>query len=339
MKSYLYAGMKTRRLPPIPPRLDVLRINYRFQGETFDLPDYGPLPWWEVMAWLEAPARREAYAIKDRLGDTHVILDLMGAYREPGTPYNDPRFGQDFSDRLPEFRALCLEALCRPTPKWIDLRLGGDGQGYDPVGLTRGFDWLMSNFERIARGLGEDLWPYIIWGPGYDGIFYGWSPEQVEAFGELFRAVIPNGYLLLETDKLPLGEGGPIPDFGPGGRMRAYDVVCSEFNGWVGAQPLNTFLGYDADGHALYPGNAIWQICGRLSRDYRRPADQPANADHAIIPFMLQASERGRRVHVVQEYDTYRWVHRDPRGNALVSAAGVALERQYFYDLGVECVC
>lgn len=311
--------------PPlkVPTRDQLCAVKMSFQGLTFDTPSYGKVWWWETLAWWPSKAdRAAAYAAKRAAGDTHCILDLSGCYKEgiPGS-YND--VGADWSQNLGGLVALAREAIAEGF--YVDLRLAGDGRSKpknpdgsypynDPVGMTYGYEWLMENFPRIAEAF-RPLYKYIVFVPGYDGIFYSWEPQQVQAFGRLFRSIFPDGVLGLEfnTGHIPLGEGGG--DYLPGGRMADYDVIYGEFN------PFN------------YHEDSTWQVVGRMVSPYRRPWDQPANDDpHA--PFYLGTpNPRGPWFFIAFEILTYIWT----RGQ--VDAAGVAAYRKYFADMGCRYVC
>lgn len=309
-----------RAVPPVPSRDQLCAVQMSFQGLTFTTPSYGEVFWWETIAWWPNPADRQAaYAAKRAAGDTHIILDLSGAYKEgiPGA-YNDT--GADYAQNLPALVALAEEVIREGF--LIDLRLAGDGQGAgpgynDPVGLTYGHDWLMANFPRIASAFAP-LADYIVFVPGYDGIFYSWEPEQVVAFGKLFRSIFPKGTLGLEfnTGHIPLGEGPGYRDaYGHGGCMQDYDVIYGEFD------PFN------------YHADSTWQICGRLVSPYTRPIDQPAG-DDPHPPFLLGApNARGPWVFIAFEILTYNFV----RG--LCGPEEPAAYRKYFKDMGCTYIC
>lgn len=314
MRAALYAGAGTS-LPPIPTRDQICLVRERFQGLTINFPTMGPLPWWETLAWFSNPAdRHAAYDAKHAIGDTHIILDLTGAYREPGQPYAN--MGRDYSQNLGALLALAYEAL--DNGFLIDLRLGGDGQGAgpgynDPVGDTYGHDWLMANFPRIAQTFAP-IWQYIVFVPGYDGVFYGWNPDQVVAFGKLFRSIFPDGYLGIEfnTGHIPLGEGGG--DYLPGGRMQDYDILFCEFD------PFN------------YHSDSTWQILGRLMRPYHRPFDQPAGDDPTPPFYLAGSTPRGPWAVNPFEILTYRWVRGQVPLDELIAY------RQYYTDMGCPLV-
>lgn len=332
MVSYPWWAFDSARLPPIPTRDQLCAVQMSFQGLTFSTPTYGPVWWWETLSWWPSKADRQAaYAAKRAAGDTHCILDVSGAYKEgiPGA-YND--VGADLSQNLEALVALAYEALSEGF--LIDLRLSGDGRSKpknpdgsypynDPVGMTYGYEWLMENFPRIAEAF-RPLYKYIVFVPGYDGVFYGWGgdtdgvdrqPDRVMAFGQLFRSIFPDGVLGLEfsTGHIPLGEGGG--DYLPRGRMQDYDVIYGEFD------PFN------------YHSDSTWQIVGRMVSPYHRPADQPAG-DDPNPPFYLRTpNPRGPWFFNAFEIITYRWV----RG--LVLPEEIRAYRVYFAAMGCTYIC
>ncbi|HWY34248.1 MAG TPA: hypothetical protein VNX68_06345 [Nitrosopumilaceae archaeon] len=324
MNPALYGNAASAR-PRIPPRMptrdEILAVQYHFQGLEVNT-TIGKLPWWENMVdFLNPSDRSSIYETKRSIGDTHVILDISGNYAEPGTAYSNIDIARDYSSNLSAFQSLVEEAINEGF--YVDVRLAGDGQSNrsgtynDPVGWTYGHDWLMSNFPRIADQL-QDYWKYIIFTPGYDGIFYGWEPYQVVNFGRLFRLNVKDGYLGIEhgAGTIPLGEGGS--DYLSNGRMQDYDVIFGEFPGWL---PNGI------------PGDKVWQICNRMLENYNRPSDQPQFDDQSHHYYLSNPSPRGRFYYVIQEYDTYRWVRNQ------VSSSDVELERQYFRNLGAKYVC
>jgi len=328
MKPYLYNSEHGIR-PPLPTRDQILKVKYAFQGLTVNT-SYGPLPWWETLAWLSKKGdRNNAYIAKHNNRDTHAILDISGNYLEPGQIYSNLNIGRDYTNDLGSFKKLALEVLNNGF--YLDIRLAGDGQSVrnsqgqyiynDPAGMTYGFNWLMDNFEQISSYF-KDIYKYCIFTPGYDGIFYGWSPEQVVQFGNLFRNIFPDGNLGIEfnTGHIPLGEGN---DYLPGGRMSNYDILFGEFDGWI-----NNFNLTDPDGHGGYRGDMIWQIVGRLALPYIWPADEPANADKNPPPFLLaNPNPRGKFYFNIMEFDTYRWVRNQ------VTREQILQEAAYFNSL------
>jgi hypothetical protein len=274
--------------------------------------------WFEpALAWIAKADRPKVYAVKQAAGDRLYGVSLSGAYLESGQPY--AQFpGVDFSQDLPSLNALIDEIL---PYGYVRLFLAGDGQGAgpgynDPVGRTYGHDWLMANFERVVASLGWRA-QFIQFIPGYDAIFYGWSPEQVAAFGALFEASVrvkyPHAVLVLEHDigHPPLGDGAL--NYGVGTQMAAYDIVASEYNGQGG------------DTQCLVHDDNVWQINGRLrypDDPYNRPPDQPAH-DDPNPPGYFADSARGPILHECMEWATYY----DVRG--WCTPAGIEHDRAY----------
>jgi hypothetical protein len=200
----------------------------------------------------------------------------------------------------------------------------------DPVGRTYGCGWLFKNLERMIRALqGDgtterpDLTPYIIMRPGWDAVFYGWGGEEtpgmtyarplrwrfrdhpiptptaqelddqqmrVKKFGELFRSILPHGYLSIEhtPGNIPVGEGGG--DYQPSGLMTTFDTIMGEYN--------------------TFHEDSYWQIAGRMLDVYHRPPDQPAGDDPNPPKYLGPDSPRGPYFYVVFEptaAGAYEW--------------------------------
>jgi hypothetical protein len=174
-----------------------------------------------------------------------------------------------------------------------------------------------------------DLTPYICFRPGWDAVFYGWGgvetaqmsapvplrwrfvralvgeipmPAQMSAtelddqqtrvkqFGELFRSILPAGYLSIEhtPGNIPCGEGGG--DYAPGGLMTTFDTMMGEYH--------------------TFHEDSYWQIAGRMLDAYHRPADQPAGDDPNPPKYLGPDSPRGPYFYVVFEPTTngvYEW--------------------------------
>jgi hypothetical protein len=234
-------------------------------------------------------------------------------------------------------RQRICEAIRAGFPN-VWLFLAGDGMsnpngGYnDPVGWTYGYEWLMANLQRIITSLqpldgadpssddARDLTQYILFCPGYDGVFYGWgnNPNDcVEAFGKLFRSILPNGYLAIEhtTGNIPIGNGPA--DYAPGGSMQNFDVIFSEF-----------------DNQPTPDNDSYWQVAARLlGPAYVRPPDQPSWDDPPPAPFYLKyPTPRGPFYANALEYYAYPWVRK------AVTTAQVEAKRQAMRGLGYTLV-
>ncbi len=281
--------------PPAPDRWSLMTKTWHFQG--LRVPIDGLFGWFEpALAWIDKAKRPAVYAVKDAVGDEIYGLSLSGAYNEAGQPY-DQYSGYDFSSDMSGLNALIDEIVTGGNGKRVvRLFCAGDGQGSgpgynDPVGKTYGHDWLMNFFPTVVKSLG-DRYRYVQFYPGYDSIFYGWDPWQVEEFGSLVRSLLPDCVLGLEHNigHIPTGEGED--SYLPGGTMEGYDIVSSEYDG------------QDGDSQCLVHNDAVWQINDRLSRPLNRPADMPAG-DDPNPPFYLLDSPRGPRIHEMLEWATY----------------------------------
>lgn len=296
------------------------------QGLLVPTTQFGILPWFEAALSSLSPADRQiVYATKRMAGDTHCLVDVSWNYAESGQPYGSgnsvpPR---DMTKNLPAFRELVEEIIRNGFIPVVFL--AGDGQsnpngGYnDSIGWTYGYQWLYANMERLIGNIAvysaQDLSPYIVWSPGFDGVFYGWFPSQVGAFGSRFRQLLPNGYLALEHNigHIPVGNG-PV-DYAPGGLVSSYDVILTEF-----------------DPYDLHQ-DSTWQIAARLlGPRWRRPSDMPAGDDPSPPWYLAPGTPRGLYYTNAFEYDTYFWV----RNRA--TAAQVDQHRQYLKSLGYPIV-
>lgn len=313
--------------PPVPTREQVLGVNLQFQGLTVHTAQYGDLPWFEAaLAWLTPADRQAVYAAKHAVGDTHCIIALPSGpplYDEPNQPYSADRFGPlDWTAQNtamdPKLVALVEEVILAGfTPL---LFLGGDAgeQGF-PVAMAQ----LPLVTNALAASVYGDLNAYVVKIPGWDGVFYGYTPEHVQQFGDTARQLSPNGYVGIEhnTGHIPVGNGPA--DYAPGGMMTSYDLILSEFDDGTARQ-----------GHA---NDSIWQIVGRLTRPYNRPADQPSGDDPNPPFYLAQPTARGPYYYTCFEFEEYSWVHQwyalDQAGRDAL-AAQIAEERQYLRALG-----
>lgn len=292
-----------------PTREQVCNIRSGFQGVSILTKEYGWIRAFGPECGNLSDEDTISYCkqMKD-LGFTHVEFDISWRYSEPDFSYPVP--GIDLSNNLEEVcRRLNLIINCGMMIKFA---LAGDGLSNpqrtynDPQGWTYGCEWLMENLARIISPMinynGRDLTKWIIFTPGYDGVFYGWGregevpdlqPQRVIDFGRLFRSILPNGYLAIEhtQGKIPVGEGSD--NWLPGGVLDAYDTLLSEFDAF--------------DLHQ----DSTWQIVGRCARPYIRPADQPSG-DDPNPDFYMHDCSRGKRFYILYEYKTYRWVRGCP---------------------------
>lgn len=304
----IYVGLQSA-FPAYPSREQVCNIFVGFQGIYINTKQFGKIPAFgpEVGALDDEDTISYCKQMKE-LKFTHVEMAISWRYSEPDFTYPVP--GLDLSYDLQEFARRA--ALIIQQGMFIKVALAGDGmsandnpqrgQYNDPQGWTYGFQWLIQNIKRIADGLtnyqGHDLTRFMCFVPGYDAIFYGWGvpgeipdqqPSRVINFGNLFRSILPNGYLGIEhsTGKIPVGESGK--DWRYNGPLDAYDTLLSEY-----------------DPNNLHSDNT-WQIVGRCTRPYNRPPDQPANDDPSP-PYIIEPCTRGARFYIMYELLTNRWV-------------------------------
>lgn len=327
-------GPAPLRLPPVPTRDQVCALKTSLQGLTYHTTQYGDIPAW-FYAKLTDTDRARARLDHANAGDTHIPIPIAEAYKEQGTLWPAAlREGYDYTQDLDALRAVCTEVIAAGF--FVDLPLAGDGLGdgpgyNDPVGNTYGYGWLMANLRRIVAGLkGDgtparpDLTPYILFRPGWDGVFYGWGfdgevpdqqPDRVRLFGERFRSVLPEGYLALEhtPGNIPCGEGGS--DYAPGGLMRHYDTILSEFK--------------------TVHEDSCWQVVARMVAHYVRPPDQPDGDDPHPPWYLAPGTPRGPYFYVAFE-PTIGGVYEWCRGRCTL--ADVNNVRTYLRGLGCALV-
>lgn len=334
----------TPPFPPAPSRDHVCGVRIGFQGVTIQTAQYGAIPAFGPETTTLSDADLTSYCQQVvALGYTHVEIAISWKYDE--ATYSYPVPGRDLTDDLPELHRRLVLMLSVPGIKAAMVFLAGDGRSKpknpdgsypynDPQGHTYGHEWLMDNFPRIGAAL-FDLRQYLLFVPGYDGVFYGWGgdtdgidrqPQRVIDFGRLFRQVLPDGYLALEHDigHIPVGEGGG--DYA--GPLQSYDVILSEFDNWPAT------------------GGPTWQIGKRMlgAPHYTMPSDQaaviargPSDPQYAAAydtysdpGYLAPGTPRGPYFTCAYEFCTYDWV----RGR--LSAADVQKGRDYYRALGYE---
>jgi hypothetical protein len=294
----------------VPIRAELCAVQTSgMQGLTVTTTQHGVLPWWDAaLAWLTPEDRRAVYAAKRTAADTHCLMQLPSGpplYDEPGQAYSPDKFGPldwthsntAIDPQLPALVREVLDAGLLPV-----LFLGGDDG-------ERGYPIAVQQLPLVVDALG-DLMASTLIVPGWDGVFYGWTPEHIVTFGAQFRALCPDGYLGIEMSEghIPLGEGPS--DWTKTGRMKDYDVLLVEFS------PDNLHQ------------DSTWQIAGRLlGPRYVRPADQPAGDDPHPPWYLGDGSPRGPYYPIGFEYDTYYFV----RG---LSAEAVREHRAYLAAMG-----
>lgn len=339
--TFLALGTSTSGgdLPPPPTRAQLTDYRTHFQGLYYETQQYGRIPsgWLDLLSEWD---RQIAFATHHAAigpgfpnGDTHLLINISGSYKESTQvwPWALAQ-GHDWTNDLRGFKAMVRSFITAGF--FVDIRLAGDGLSVndnpsfgeynDPVGSTYGFQWLMANFPRIALALagdsasacpdGEDLTPYCVFCPGYDGVFYGWSragetpdpqPGRVAAFGQLFRALLPNGVLAIEHGMGTIPVGGGAGDYAPSGRMSTYDIIMGEFpNGLERSHDPNP----DTN-----PGCQTWMVLDRMVRPWNRPSDMPSSPPERwdLHPpyYLANESPRGPYVYVAFEFTKFLETH------------------------------
>jgi hypothetical protein len=190
------------------------------------------------------------------------------------------------------------------------------GRTYGWQWLMANLERMMRALQGDGTTERPDLTPYMIVRPGWDAVFYSWGgsaqksmvplrwwrqrlqerggtpvqlsttqlddqQQRVKSFGELFRRILPNGYLAIEhtPGNIPVGEGGG--DYQPGGLMTTFDTIMGEYD--------------------TFHEDSYWQIGGRMIRPWNRPPDQPAGDDPHPPMYLSQDSPRGPFFYVVFE--------------------------------------
>jgi hypothetical protein len=202
------------------------------------------------------------------------------------------------------------------------------GRTYGCGWLMQNLERMIRALQGDGTPARPDLTPYICFRPGWDAVFYSWGDPtaarskgglrwrwvrwretpgakapaplsakmldeqqaRVKKFGELFRQVLPAGYLAIEhtPGNIPCGEGGG--DYAPGGLMTTYDTIMGEYN--------------------TFHEDSYWQIAGRMLDDYHRPPDQPRGDDPNPPKYLGPDSPRGPYFYVVFEptkNGVYEW--------------------------------
>ena len=282
--------------PPVPTRDQVTSVKLTFQGLTVTTQQLGTITWFEpFIVALTNPADRQAvYAAKHAQGDTHLILTF---YRDVRPIYNEAPY-QDIIDPSGELNQSWYLSLVEEviqngfTPIIAYDGDAGDDPTYGYPNAARQAPILKTLLASSRFG---DLNQYVLYGRLWDSVFYGSTPDNIKAFGVLFRQLLPNGYLGIEFNfgHIPVG-GGPA-DYAPGGRMTDYDVIWGEFD-WPTAH------------HAATIGGIEWQILSRLlGPKYVDDPNQTAGNDGPW--YLAVPSPRGPYFFSCFEWGEYQWTH------------------------------
>ena len=297
-----------------PDRAAVLQGQITMQGLTVDSLTFGPMPWWPACwAWLTQADRAHIAPQLLSTGDTVMLIQLPDGiplydeaapnfYTADKFPALDLTHGNTGIDAA--FIDLIAETLGYGfAAVWIFLG-GDDGENGYPIAVKQ------SQFlgPALAAAPQGNLNAYVLQSPGWDGVFFGYTPQHLADWATTAKAA---GALYVGVEHQPgrIPAGGGEADYRPGGLMSQYDLVLGEFDG------------------AAHDDTA-WQILGRMIRPYNRPPDQPA-ADDPDPPFYLAGSSC---VYRVFEYYMYGFV----RGTL---PAVVAASKAQFVAMGAVHVC
>jgi len=330
--SFWADDFRILRLFPLnpPSRAEVLSVNIHYLGGLIvNSPVRGRIPWWDSgLAWESYETRKEAYKVKHENGDSHVIFHIPS-----GVPlYPDPSPRNFYNPRA--YPALdWTNGLTRLDTRFDEL--------LDEIIQNR-FKFIINMDERMEKSLQiirlvmERITSHAVkFGfsmPGYDGVYAQnnqWPDASVNVarWAAIARSIQPSCYLgmMHGPHYIPFGNTGP-EGYLPGGAMDGFDWVAGEFP-ICDPRPVynpGTPLDVNAD--------SIWQVGGRMLRDYRRPPEQPV-FDDPNPPFYLVDSVRGKRYYCFLETmdAPYEWVRTDPYDDVAVNNFRIHANKQRAY--------
>lgn len=324
-------------LPPRPTRDQMCGVRNQLQGllvgdhHLFD-PEIG---WAKTLdGFAVSPGFRvEAYAAHRAVGDTHVCLslDMTGL------------------ECLPHIKSVIREAITEGGMIGVMLECMGDGNDpgepdHDTGAL--GFSWLMANFNAIVDFMeaGEDLTPWINFGPGFDGVVPAWQPfTRVNRFLQMARVRLNRlswgqGYLNIELASGYATWSGEQNDWATrDGQM--VDTILQEFPiewGPPSAPPANLLTpdgrnwAASATNEQRNPWTQIWLVQRMLGPLYKRPAMQPADYDPHPPYHLGGGTPRGRFFYICWERTTYLWTRKT------CDISIVKQQTKVIVDLGAE---
>lgn len=316
----------------VPPTRDViLSARSLLQGVTVTTKQYGTFKaFGPEINMLDLPEDRQGY-YKDTWDKGGRVLNIGWAgftYTSgDGFRFPVPGPGYRWVNDLPGFCDRLNEILIVGGFTGILLCLPGDGHtGVDDNPF--GYQWLMINLPYLVKAMKgykeRDLTKWTIFNPGFDGVVWNWTGEEVLTYGKLLRTLLPDCYSAVEYG------AGILGPFGEGKeqyqKMKDFDLFLQETQ-----PPPNENM------------DQVWQIGARLlgpkyvrpNTNIFKPFLQP-NDDDPGSPFaagsgndyLSEGTPRGKFYTRVWEYLTYRWV----RGQS--SEAEVNYWINYFTNMG-----
>ena len=191
--NQIWGPPNTITLPPLgsfsqPSRNKIVNVKANFCNlrDSEDIPIFDPF-----IDYLIINNSSKAQDWIARLKDTdttHINLDISGDYAENlGWAPRYPIPGSNWTNDLSSFMRILDYVL---NAGFIPIvHLAADGQRFDPIGLTYGWQWGMNNVPRIIHEL-NDYIPEVLWNTGWDGCFPDWSPYQTTQFLIMLRGVL-----------------------------------------------------------------------------------------------------------------------------------------------------
>lgn len=160
------------------------------QGNFLNLFDSGDIPIWDIyLATLFVqgnPKYNEWLNILRANNTTHINLAISYNYQEQlGWTNRYPFDGMDFTRDYDPFRAVVNDIQSKGFIPIIKLAM--DGQDFDPVGWTYGWNWAMREMDTLAKELAA-FNESALFSTGFDGCFPNWSPAQTKMLLQKMRA-------------------------------------------------------------------------------------------------------------------------------------------------------
>ena len=258
------------------------------QGNFLNLFDSDDIPIWDIyLATLYVQNNMTKFnewlnAIRVN-GGTHVNLAISYNYDEQlGWINRYPFPGQDFTlNKWDIFREVVREVRSRGFIPIIKLAM--DGQDYDPIGWTHGWNWAMSNMDVLSRETYE-FNESALFSTGFDGCFPNWSPAQTK--------------MLLQKMRMNFGEKACIDTEFSGPGTTGYIHMGNGAGDWV-PDSLGILDSFSAMSMVIPPDSTgIQQISSRLLGPASKNID-PSNAG----PWYLQQMNAIKKINMCM-YET-----------------------------------
>lgn len=187
LKKLLYYNEQVKHRLWTKQQICNVKANFCNTFDSLDVPIFEDFI--DYLVLTDQNRAKEWISILKFAGSTHITLALSGDYAENlGWAPRYPISGSDFTQDLSTFLEI-IDWVVDNSGFIPIIKLAGDGQGYDRVGWTYGWQWLMDNMERIINGL-DKYRTQALWSSGYDGCFPNWSPEQTIQYIQKLRSLV-----------------------------------------------------------------------------------------------------------------------------------------------------